>query len=82
MHVAIYIKKENLNTGNISLQPDVVDAYAKGLVTGLDIFIKETKEFLETYYGQGLDDLMGTCQSYGGYFIAKRIYQNNSKDVV
>lgn len=77
MRIAIYIKNKNLGSGFISLKQQHVQKYWEGEIEAIDVFT-EDKVFLESYYGNGLEDLMCSLRPFRNadnqtiYFLAKR----------
>jgi hypothetical protein len=77
MRVAVYIKKRNLESGFISLRTNIPRAFWNGEIEAIDVFT-EDKVFLESYFGNGLEDLMCNLKAFRNadgetiYFLAKR----------
>lgn len=77
MRIAIYIKSRNLESGFISLRPNVPKAFWNGDIEAIDVYT-EDKVFLESYFGRGLEDLMCALRPFRNadgetiYFLAKR----------
>lgn len=71
MRIVIYVKNHNLDSGNISLKKSHIQAYWNGLIESIDVY-SEDKQFLEAYYGKGLQDLIMSARDYDKYFLATR----------
>lgn len=71
MRVAIFIKNQNVETGKLSLKREHIQAYWNGLIESIEVFTTD-KEYLESYYGDGLQQLIQSAVSVDDYFLANR----------
>lgn len=77
MKVTVYVKENNLNSGNISLRQSHIDAFVGNLISKLEVRCKETDAKIAEYYGIKLSQIIGSAiargkmkAGYGTYYLA------------
>lgn len=79
MRAIIYVKKESLYTGNVSFGVDLQQAHNTGLLSGIDVYVLETKEYVSSYFAQDINRLIRNATWYwskkakdgAGYYVSE-----------